>query len=46
MTEQELFWRAFEGAYAQLSEDPAARAGVEAERRGESGSLSDGLDRT
>ena len=42
--EQHVFWRVFEGGYARIAEDPAAGAEVEAERRGEAASLSDGLD--
>lgn len=41
--ERHVFWRAFEEGYEQIAEDPAARAGVKAERDGEAPALPDGL---
>ena len=42
--ERHVFWQAFEDGYQQLDDDPSARGEVEAERRGEAPSLSDGLE--
>ena len=41
--EREMFWQGFTEGYEALAEDPSAWADVQAERAGESPSLTDGV---